>query len=117
MFTSFPETLKKYGLQADVRTIGELYHCMSRGLVASLGDLYDIGKILIIKGKRDLAPYTLAFFDYFLGVESERARTLEEAVSNSVAFNTWLESYLEQTGKTKWDFEASELVDSSSTKC
>lgn len=111
MFSSFPETLKKYGLQADVRTVGELYHCMGRGLVSSLGDLYDIGKILIIKNKRDIAPYTLAFFNYFLGVETEHARTMEEAVSNSVSFNTWLEGYLEQTGKTKWDFEASELVD------
>ena len=37
--------------------------------------------------------------------------TLEEAVAKSVSFNTWLESYLEQTGKTKWDFDESELVD------
>lgn len=111
MFTSFPQTLKKYGLQADVRTIGELYDCMSRGLVTNLGDLFDIGKILVVKGKRDIAPYTLAFFDYFLGVETEHARTLEEAVRNSVSYATWLENFLEQTGKTKWDFDESELVD------
>ncbi len=111
MFSSFPEVLKNYGLQADARTIGELYHCMSRGLVSSLGDLFDIGRILIVKGRRDMGPYTLAFFDYFLGVESKGARTLEEAVRNSVSFNTWLEKFLEQTGKSQWDFDESELVD------
>jgi uncharacterized protein with von Willebrand factor type A (vWA) domain len=111
MFTSFPETLKRYGLQADVRTVGELYECMRRGLVSSLGDLFDVGKILVVKGKRDMAPYNLAFFEYFLGIESEHARTLEEAVQNSVAFATWVEKYLDQTGKTKWDFDESELVD------
>jgi uncharacterized protein with von Willebrand factor type A (vWA) domain len=111
MFTSFPETLKRYGLQADVRTVGELYECMRRGLVSSLGDLFDVGKILVVKGKRDMAPYNLAFFEYFLGIESEHARTLEEAVQNSVAYATWVEKYLDQAGKTKWDFDESELVD------
>jgi hypothetical protein len=111
MFTSFPQTLKRYGLKADVRTIGELYHCMSRGLVTSLGDLFDIGKILVVKGKRDVAPYTLAFFDYFLGIETKNAKTLDEAVANSVAFKTWLDRYLEQTGKTQWDFNEAELVE------
>jgi len=111
MFTSFPETLKKYGLQADVRTIGELYHCMERGLVANLGDLFDIGRILVVKGKRDLGPYNLAFFNYFLGIVTENVRTLEEAVQNSLSYATWLEKFLEQTGKTKWDFDESELVD------
>jgi len=111
MFTSFPQTLKKYGLQADVRTIGELYECMQRGLVSSLGDLFDIGRILVVKGKRDIAPYNLAFFNYFLGIETEHARTLEEAVRNSASFATWLETYLEQAGKSKWDFDESELVD------
>jgi len=98
MFTSFPQTLKKYGLQADVRTIGELYECMQRGLVSSLGDLFDIGRILVVKGKRDVAPYNLAFFNYFLGIETEHARTLEEAVRKSASFATWLETYLEQAG-------------------
>ncbi|GAB4342036.1 MAG: hypothetical protein Kow0099_19220 [Candidatus Abyssubacteria bacterium] len=111
MFSSFPQTLKQYGLQADVRTIGELYHCMSRGLVTSLGDLFDIGRILVVKGKRDVAPYTLAFFDYFLGIETKHAKTLDEAVANSVAFKTWLDRYLEQTGKTQWEFNEAELVD------
>jgi hypothetical protein len=111
MFTSFPQTLKEFGLQADVRTVGELYECMSRGLVSTLGDIYDVGKILIVKGKRDMAPYNLAFFEYFLGIESEHARTLEEAVRNSVAYATWLEQYLEQVGKTQVDFDESELVD------
>ena len=111
MFTSFPLTLKKYGLQADVRTVGELYHCMGRGLVSNLGDLFDIGRILIVKGKRDMAPYNMAFFDYFLGIESEGARTLEEAVRNSISFATWLETYLEQAEKSQWDFDESELVD------
>ncbi|RJP71245.1 MAG: hypothetical protein C4532_07990 [Candidatus Abyssobacteria bacterium SURF_17] len=111
MFTSFPETLRKYGLQADVRTIGELYHCMSRGLVSSLGDLFDTGKLLIVKGKRDIAPYTLAFFNYFLGVETEGARTLDEAIRQSVSFNTWLEAFREQAEKSQWDFDESELVE------
>lgn len=111
MFSSFPETLRKFGLQADVRTIGEFYNCMSRGLVANLGDLFVIGRILIVKGKRDIAPYTLAFFEYFLGIETHATKTLDEAVRSSVSYNTWLEDFLEQSGKTKWDFNESELVD------
>lgn len=111
MFTSFPQTLKKYGLQADVRTIGEVYHCMKQGLVSNLGDLYDIGKFLIVKNKRDMAPYNIAFFDYFLDIQTEGARTLEEAVTNSISYNNWLTNYLEQTGKTKWDFDEKELVE------
>ena len=111
MFTSFPQTLKEFGLQADVRTIGELYECMGRGLVSNLGDLFDVGRILIVKGKRDLAPYNLAFFEYFLGIDTEHASTLEEAVLKSTAFATWLETYLDQQGKTKWDFDESQLVE------
>ncbi len=111
MFTSFPQTLKKYGLQADVRTVGELYECMRRGMVSSLGDLFDIGRILIVKGKRDIGPYNLAFFSYFLGIETENARTLEEAVRGSVAYATWLENHLEQAGKSQWDFDESALID------
>ncbi len=111
MFSSFPETLRKFGLQADVRTIAELYNCMSRGLVTSLGDLFDLGRILIVKGKRDIAPYTLAFLDYFLGIETQAARTLDEAVRLSPSYNTWLEQFLEQSGKSKWDFDEKELVD------
>jgi uncharacterized protein with von Willebrand factor type A (vWA) domain len=84
---------------------------MRQGLVASLGDLFDIGKILIVKGKRDIGPYNLAFFNYFLGIETEHARTLEEAVRNSASFATWLENYLEQAEESKWDFDESELVD------
>ncbi len=84
---------------------------MSRGLVTSLGDLFDIGKILIVKSRRDIAPYTIAFLNYFLDVETEEARTLEEAVQNSISYRSWLETFLEQTGKSEVDFNASELVD------
>ncbi len=111
MFTSLPHTLKKYGLEADARTLFELYECMTAGLIVTLGDLFSIGQLVIVKNKRQIAPYTLAFYNYFLGIDTKNVHTLNEAVENSISYNTWLNNFLGQTGKTKIDFDASELVD------
>ena len=70
MFSGFPETLRHYGFKTDVRTLLDMYRTMEMGLVTSLGSLFDVCQHLICKSRREVAPYTLAFWDHFLGIDT-----------------------------------------------
>jgi len=61
MLTTFPSELRKHGLQADVRTILNLYTLMSRGLIGNLGGLYSCGERIVVKEPRQKGPFTVAF--------------------------------------------------------
>ena len=76
MFSSFPHTLKRFGLDADVRVLLDLYRTFELGLVSNLGSLHDVSRLLVCKSKRDFAPYTLAFWEHFLGIDVKAHRTL-----------------------------------------
>jgi len=76
MFSGFPHTLRRYGFDTDVRVLMELYRTMELGLITNLGSLFDIGQHLICKSRREIAPYTLAFWDHFLGIDSTNYNSL-----------------------------------------
>ena len=110
MFSSFPHKLKSYGLDADARVIMDLYHTMEIGLVNNLGSLFAIGQHLICKSRREIAPYTLAFWDYFLGIDSKDYNSIDDAIRNSSVFEQWLDQKL-QTGEIKAKFDYKNLID------
>ena len=110
MFSSFPNTLRNYGFDSDVRFILDLYRCMEIGLVTNLGSLFDIGQHLICKSRREIAPYTLAFWDHFLGIDSSNYNTINEAIRNSSAFQYWLSQKLE-TGEIDKEIDYEKIID------
>ena len=110
MFSSFPHKLKNYGLDVDARLLIDIYRTMEMGLVTNLGSLFDVGQHLICKSRREIAPYTLAFWDYFLGIDSKDYNSIDDAIRNSSAFEHWLSQKL-QTGKIKDKFDYKKLID------
>ncbi len=110
MFTSFPHTLQRFGLDADVRVLMDLYQVMELGLVSNLGSLFDAGQHLICKSRRDIAPYTLAFWEYFLDINTTAHQTIDSAVRNSSTFEQWLSQKLE-SGKIRGEIDYKKLID------
>ena len=49
MFTKLPETFKKFDLAVDIRVILLLQKAMDKGLVKTIGDLYNVLRTFIIK--------------------------------------------------------------------
>jgi len=110
MFTGFPQTLKNYGFDTDVRVLMDFYRTMEIGLVTNLGSLFDIGQHLICKSRREIAPYTLAFWDYFLGIDTTNFNTVNDAIRNSFSFQKWLSQKIE-TGKITGEFDYETIID------
>ena len=110
MFSDFPQTLRRYGIDADVRVIMDMYRTMEKGIVTNLGSLFDVCQHLICKSRREIAPYTLAFWEYFLGIDTTNYNTIDDAVRNSAAFEHWLSEKLE-TGKISGEVDYKKLID------
>ena len=110
MFSDFPQTLRRYGIDADVRVIMDMYRTMEKGIVTNLGSLFDVCQHLICKSRREIAPYTLAFWEYFLGIDTTNYNTIDDAVRNSAAFEHWLSEKLE-TGKIAGEVDYKKLID------
>ena len=110
MFSDFPQTLRRYGIDADVRVIMDMYRTMEMGIVTNLGSLFDVCQHLICKSRREIAPYTLAFWEYFLGIDTTNYNTIDDAVRNSAAFEHWLSEKLE-TGKIAGEVDYKKLID------
>ena len=110
MFSSFPQTLRRYGFNTDVRVLMELYSTMEIGLITNLGSLFDVGQHLICKSRRDIAPYTLAFWDHFLGIDTTNYSSIDDAICNSSVFKNWLNKKL-KTGKIAGEFNYKKLID------
>ena len=110
MFSGFPHTLRRYGFDTDVRVLMELYRTMEIGLITNLGSLFDIGQHLICKSRREIAPYTLAFWDHFLEIDPTNHNSIDDAIRNSSAFEHWLSQKLE-TGKIAGEFDYEKLID------
>jgi uncharacterized protein len=88
---SFPNILREHNLDADVRTLLDLYEAMNSGLIHGLGSLYTVGRTLIVKEQRQYGPYTFAFLDYFLGMESRKGDNLNDVIARSKLFRKWVE--------------------------
>ena len=99
MLSSLPESFRKHGLQADVRTLLVLRKSMQKGLVKTLGDLHNVLKGLIIKSPEDEGPFTKAYYEYFLHIPIARGQTLEDAILRSETFEKWKTSYLDEADK------------------
>ena len=89
MFPSLPAYFRAHKLNADVRTLLLLRKAMERGLVNTLGDLYVVLKGIVTRDPRDLGPFTVAFYAYFLEVEVKPAESLDQAILRSEAFKEW----------------------------
>ncbi len=110
MFSNFPQTLRRYGIDSDVRVIMDMYRTMEMGIVTNLGSLFDVCQHLICKSRREIAPYTLAFWEYFLGIDTTNYNTIDDAIRNSAAFEHWLTEKLE-TGKIAGEVDYKKLID------
>ena len=49
MFTKLPEAFRKFNLAVDVRSLLLLQKAMDRGLVKTIGDLYNVLRTFIVK--------------------------------------------------------------------
>ena len=103
MFESLPHHFRDHGLAADVTTLLQLRKAMERGLVHTLGDLYLVLKGLITRDPRDLGPFTIAFYDYFLSIEIKPNVSLKTSVQNSETFRDWLSK------QEEWDEEIANI--------
>ena len=61
MFTKLPEAFRKFNLAVDVRSLLLLQKAMDRGLVKTIGDLYNVLRTFIVKDPEYIGPYTKAF--------------------------------------------------------
>lgn len=100
MFKSLPQYLKEKKLQGDVRTLLLLKKSMERGLVNTLGDLYGVLKGIITNSPKDIGPFTVAFYQYFLDIEIKKNETLDAAIIRSETFKNWRKKHEEEYTET-----------------
>lgn len=99
MLSSLPEHLRSYGLNADVRTLLLLRKAMQKGLVKTLGDIYNVLKGIVVKEPADVGPFTKAYYAYFLDVSIAPGQTLEDAILRSQTFAKWKTDFLDEADK------------------
>ncbi len=109
MLENLPHKFRAYGLDADVRTLLVLRKAMQKGLVKTLGDLYNVLKGIVVKEPSMLAPFTRAYYQYFLNIDIQNGDRLDDAIERSETFQNWLEDMFEKDPKYK-DLEMEELV-------
>ncbi|PTB90710.1 hypothetical protein C9994_16935, partial [Marivirga lumbricoides] len=107
MFSSLPEKFRSHGLKADVRTLLLLRKAMQKGLVRTLGDIYNVLKGIIVKEPTDLGRFTKAYYEYFLQVPIQPGQTLQDAILRSETFAQWKTQFLDEADR---DLNDEELV-------
>lgn len=105
MFQSLPEKFRSHGLKADVRTLLLLRKAMQKGLIKTLGDVYNVLKGIIVKEPADMGPFTKAYYEYFLYVPIEPGQTLEDAILRSETFAKWKTQFLDEADRDLTDEE------------
>lgn len=93
MFESLPAHFRTYGLPADVRTLLLLQKSITKGLIRTLGDVYNVLKAIVVKEKTLLGPYTKAFYDYFLEIDIKEGERLNDAIIRSKTFKKWKDNF------------------------
>ena len=91
MFTKLPEAFRKFNLAVDIRSLLLLQKAMDRGLVKTIGDLYNVLRTFIVKDPEYLGPYTKAFYAYFLDIKIRPNDRLNDAILRSQTFEHWKE--------------------------
>jgi uncharacterized protein with von Willebrand factor type A (vWA) domain len=107
MFTKLPEVFRKFNLAVDVRSLLLLQKAMDRGLVKTIGDLYNVLRTFIVKDPEYLGPYTKAFYVYFLDIKIRPNDRLNDAILRSQTFEQWKEVNF---GRLEEDLSPDELV-------
>ncbi len=109
MLSTLPEYFRGHGLTADVRTLLLLRKAMEKGLVLTLGDMYNVLKGIVVKEPEDMGPYTKAYYGYFLNVDVKYGQSLEDAILRSETFQKWKDSKLDENDKDS-DISLDDLV-------
>jgi len=105
MLETLPERLREYKLHADVRTLLLLQKSMAKGLVKTLGDMYNVLKGIVVKEPDMMGPFTRAFYDYFLNIDIQNGETLNDAILRSDTFRKWRDDLKERTQNFELDEE------------
>ena len=105
MLSSLPHHLRSNGLKADVRTLLLLRKAMQKGLIKTLGDIYNILKGIVVKEPSDLGPFTKAYYEYFLHIPITPGQTLEDAILRSETFAKWKTEFLDEANRDITDEE------------
>ena len=92
MFTTLPEAFKKFDLAVDVRALLLLQRAMDKGLVRTIGDLFNVLRTFIIKDPEHVGPETKAFYAYFLDINIRPNDRLNDAILRSQTFEQWKET-------------------------
>lgn len=101
MLESLPQKLREYKLHADVRTLLLLRKSMSKGLVKTLGDIYNVLKGIVVKDPDMMGPFTKAFYDYFLNIDIKNGESLSDAILRSETFRNWKSDIKERQKDTQ----------------
>ena len=107
MFEGLPQKLRSDDLPADVRLLLILQKSIDKGLVKTLGDLYNVIKGIVVKDPTMMAPYTRAYYDYFLNIDIQNGDRLSDAIKRSETFRQWRDDNLDRFGD---DIEIEDLV-------
>lgn len=105
MLSSLPEYFRQHGLKADVRTLLLLRKAMQKGLIKTLGDIYNVLKGILVKEPTDLGPFTKAYYEYFLNVAIQPGQTLEDAILRSETFSKWKTQFMDEATRDMSDEE------------
>jgi uncharacterized protein with von Willebrand factor type A (vWA) domain len=108
MLETLPDKLREYKLHADVRTLLLLRKSMMKGLVKTLGDMYNVLKGIVVKEPDMMGPFTRAFYDYFLNIDIQNGETLNDAILRSDTFRKWRDDLKERT--QDFDLDDDQLV-------
>jgi len=105
MLSSLPERFRAHGLKADVRTLLLLRKAMQKGLIKTLGDIYNVLKGIVVKEPADMGPFTKAYYEYFLHVPIAPGQTLQDAILRSETFAEWKTQFLDEADHELTDEE------------
>ncbi len=89
MFETLPEIFRTFGIPADVRTLLLFQKALEKGLIRTLGDIFNVLKGLLVREPTMLGPFTKAFYFYFLDIEIKKGEKLNNAIERSEAFDNW----------------------------
>jgi len=107
MFEGLPEKLRAYDLPADVRLLLMVRKAMDKGLVKTLGDMYNVLKGMVVKDPKMLASFTRAYYDYFLNIDIQNGDRLSDAIRRSETFKKWRDDNLDRFGD---DMEVEDII-------
>lgn len=94
MFESFPSVCKEFGVPCDVRALLLMRKGMEKDLIHTVGDLYVLFKGFLVKDPSHTAPFTQAFYQYFIGVDVNPGERLNDAIERSETFRDWLDDFI-----------------------